>query len=196
MNFAIGKKGNLAAALVCACLAWGCGDQAGSGNRGGESAEVVLGSQGAIEAKPEAILPNEPLIDGLSSGRLAELVLDKCPDPVPPGLGSLVCGATYQIYWEAPTKRWVAFGPNGAMPKGDGFDATLGKYPGTPPKQRIAIVWGLWLTLNQDDSVQMEKGPIIGSLRHVTPMQSLEVETGKVETGAAEVPAANAVQGK
>lgn len=135
---------------------------------GGAQIEVRLEGDQLQTALPEPVLANQPLMEGLAQGKSAALMLDRCPDPVPSGLGSLVCGQTYRLSWDAQTRRWLAFGPNGILPQGAGFQSTLGKYPGQPPSQKVAVVWGLWLTIQPDMSVQMEKGPIIGTLRHMS----------------------------
>jgi hypothetical protein len=132
-------------------------------------AEVTSGTIAAAAALPTPIPISSDLIEGLSAGQSASLVLDKCPQPAPPSLGSLICGETYRVYWDSASQRWVGMGPNKVLPVDGGYDVTLAKYPGTKPQDRVMVVWGLWLTIKPDWSVEMEKGPIIGTLRHTKP---------------------------
>jgi hypothetical protein len=136
--------------------------------------EVTSGAVAKAVALPVAIPAGEDLMKGIADGQAAQIVLDKCPQPPPEALGSLICGQSYHVNWDNGSKRWVARGPNKVLPLGDGFDVTLAKYPGPKPSDRVMVVWGLWLTVKPDLSVQMEKGPVIGTLRHIEAVATLE----------------------
>jgi hypothetical protein len=129
--------------------------------------EVTSGAIAKAAALPVPIPASDDLMKGIADGQGAQIVLDKCPQPPPETLGSLICGQSYQVSWDAATSRWVARGPNKVLPLGDGYDVTLAKYPGPKPSERVMVVWGLWLTIKPDLSVQMEKGPVIGTLQHI-----------------------------
>lgn len=164
-------------ALTC-CLAflWQVGCNQTENARTGLSGqpEVTSGAIAKAAVLPVAIPAGEDLMKGIADGQSAKITLDKCPQPTPEALGSLICGQSYHVHWDSASQRWVARGPNKVLPLDDGFDVTLAKYPGPKPSDRVMVVWGLWLTIKPDLSVQMEKGPVIGTLRHIAAVETPE----------------------
>jgi hypothetical protein len=165
-------------------------DTAGSGKTNGAPFEpqVVLGDDVLKLSSPAVVGASESLLVGLATGKAATIKLDRCPtdaefvkaDP----LGTLICGQNYEIFWDNGQKTWAATGPNEALPKGTEFGATRATYPGKPIGEKVVIVWGLGLTVQDDLSVAMSDGKIVGTVAHSAPRQVSAASPVEADTPA------------
>jgi hypothetical protein len=134
--------------------------------------EVILGNDASKVELPAPINPGENLVAGMQAGKLAVLVFDKCPvDPAftqSDPMGSLICGAKYNLFWTPATQYWTAIGPNESLKLGDEYGLTAGKYYGPAPSGGKVIVWGLEMSVGADASVTMKDGPIVGTLTYAS----------------------------
>ena len=110
------------------------------------------------------------LAAGFQDGGSATLILDNCPnEPIwqtdKGPIGSLVCGASYNVFYVPETKAWAAVGPNRTLQLQKATDTMTGAaYVGDPPNARKLIVWGLSITWRDDGQALLDGKVPIGRL--------------------------------
>lgn len=114
---------------------------------------------------PAAIGAGIDLFEGLAAGGSAIIKTDACPAAYDNSgkLGSISCNAQYTVFYEAPTMRWVAIGPD----RGLNGATSAAKNPGPVPSEHVVVIWGLSLAVKPDTFEALHgDGTIIGHLVH------------------------------
>jgi hypothetical protein len=182
------------AAAVCSLavlVASACNQSAptdGSVDASGKIKPLVLLGADALKAPfPDVVPANMPLLQGLEKGQMAAIKLDRCPSDdafkQANPLGTLVCGASYSVFWDAAKAAWIATGPNSALPDPSapsGFGPTRALYAGTPPSSGQIVVWGLGMKVAPSLEVSISTGQVVGTLVHMAPINLPSSQTQAV----------------
>jgi hypothetical protein len=95
--------------------------------------------------------------------------IDNCPKTnfdAKVRLAAIMCGGNYTVFYEASTKRWAALGPNSGLPAtGDNISAA--KNPGPAPVEKVIVIWGLSLIVDEKSQVLLGDGTAVGHLVHL-----------------------------
>ena len=165
----------VAAAAMAAALA-GCGPK--PSEPATETPAATAPAAPAEEVAPAAltvpapVAPGQDLLAGLAAGGSATVKTDLCPRSTPydPAgkFGTIVCGESYVVFYEAGTGRWVAKGPNAALLAAKAPDPTsAAKNPGPAPDKRQVVIWGMNLmVMNPGNRLTLGDGTPVGHLVH------------------------------
>lgn len=120
---------------------------------------------------PAPVPSGEDLLAGLARGGSATIKIDACPAEfdAKTRLGTIVCGQSYLVFYEANTKRWGAVGPDALKIEANAQETrTAAKNPGPEPMQRVVVLWGLSLAVDDKYGLALEDGTVVGHLLHTT----------------------------
>lgn len=119
---------------------------------------------------PPPVEQEEAILTGLANGGSATLRLDCAPgSEVDALLGTLMCGEDYTLYYETPTSRWIAIGPDRGL-VGSGAQMTLAgaKNPGPHPSSGKVVAWGAPFSIDAENLASLGNGQVVGRLVYST----------------------------
>lgn len=144
---------------------------------------------------PPPMSDRASLAAGFQEGGSALLILDNCPnEPIwqtdKGPIGSLVCGASYNIFYVPETKSWVAVGPNRTLQLQKAAETMTGAaYIGEPPSARKLVVWGLSVSWRENGQALLDGKTAIGRLVAGTsaamPVTAPQTTTAPVQSAPA-----------
>lgn len=117
---------------------------------------------------PDPVPEGQDIMEGLAEGASAQLHLTCDPgSDTDSGLGTIMCGESYTVFYEAETSRWAAIGPNRVLAENGSEDPRAGaKNPGPPPSENAIVVWGRLFMIGPDGTATLESGETVGQLAH------------------------------
>lgn len=117
---------------------------------------------------PDPVPADQDIMDGLAGGASAQLQLTCEPgSDIDSGLGTIMCGESYTVFYETETSRWAAIGPNRVLAENGSADPRAGaKNPGPPPSENAIVVWGRLFMIGPDGAATLESGDTVGQLAH------------------------------